>query len=70
MLDKTKGFPPYPGKPVETFLMHPAQHRRMAWKLEQLQDNPEAQYLAKHHRFLAKHIQEKLNAGTARIKGR
>ena len=70
MLDRTKGFPPYPGKPVEEFLMTPQQHRHMAFKLEQQKDNPEAQFLAKHARFLAEHIQEKLNAGLARIKGR
>lgn len=70
MLDRTQGFPPYPGKPVEEFLLHPSQHRRMAWKLEQLHDNPRALYLAKHHRYLAKYIQQALNDGTARIKGR
>lgn len=70
MLDRTKGFPPYPGKRVETFLMHPAEHRRHAWKLEQLKDNPLAQELAVRHRWLAKTIQQKLNDGTARIKGR
>src|SRR5579871_4710206 len=68
MPDRTEGFPPCPGKRMETFLTAPHQHRRVAFKLEQLKDSPEAQFLAKHARFLAKHIQEKQNnSGTGRI---
>jgi hypothetical protein len=46
----------------------PAEHRAQAYRLEQLKDKQLAQWLAKHHRYLAKSIQEKLNKGTARIR--
>jgi hypothetical protein len=45
---------------------HPNAQTANVWQ----QARPKAQALARHHRFLAKHIQEKLNAGTARIKDR
>jgi hypothetical protein len=35
--------------------------RRVAFKLRQLKDNPKAQYLAAHHAWLAKAIQERDN---------
>jgi hypothetical protein len=70
MPDDRKDSPRYPNKRVETFLLHPNQHRHLAFQLEQMKDNPEAKMLAGQHRFLAKHIQEKLNAGAARIKER
>jgi hypothetical protein len=69
MLDRTKGFPPDPGKPVETFPMSPTDRRHMAFKLEQSKDNTRAPFLAKHFRFLTEHIQGKINNGAARIKG-
>jgi hypothetical protein len=63
MLDRMKGLPPLPGKRVTTFLMPRHQYRPVALKRERLKDSPEVQ-------FQVKHIQEKLNCGTARIKGR
>jgi hypothetical protein len=61
---------PSPGKPVEEFLMTPHEHRVYANKLEQLKNHPQAQRLAKLHRWLGEQIQQRLNAGTARIKER
>lgn len=60
----------FPEGRMEVFLMSPHEHRVHAHKLEQLKNHPEAQRLAKGHRWLAEQIQQRLNAGTARIKER
>ena len=67
MFDRTRGFHPFRPERHEIFLMSPQEHRVHAFKLRQLKGNPKAAELAKHHEFLAKHIQRKLNQGAARI---
>jgi hypothetical protein len=65
MLDRTTSFPPFRRQAV--LLWHPAKHRRAAFLLRQDKDNPRAELLANHHMALAKHIQKRLNEGSARI---
>jgi hypothetical protein len=67
MPDRKKDSPP--SHQVE-FLMSPLEHRAEAHKLSQQRDNDLAQFLAQHHRHLAHHIQQEINAGRARVRPR
>jgi len=55
--------------PAEEFLMSPAEHRAHAFKLEK-HGSELAKFLAAHHRHLAHHIQQLVNAGRARVRPR
>jgi len=68
MLDRTTSFPQF--RRQDVFQWSPTRHRRAAFLLRQDKGNPRAAVLASHHMALAKHIQKRLNEGTARIASR